>query len=122
MMKHQGQNILMKVIQKKKKQTKKTSALPSFMPQILPDDEIVEGINSLNSKQREIFNVVDKWAKDYEKYDGHNVEPIHIFLLGSVGTGKSHLVKVIYNAISKIILIKFIPANVQNISSLVFLA
>ena len=29
---------------------------------------------------------------------------MHIFLLGSLGIGKSHLVKVIYNAISKTLL------------------
>ena len=29
----------------------------------MPEDEIAEGINSLNSKQREVFNVVHKWAK-----------------------------------------------------------
>ena len=45
--------------------------------------------------------MVHSWAKDYVKYDGHNVEPIHTFLSGGGGTGKSHLVKVIYNAISK---------------------
>ena len=27
------------------------SALPNFMPQLLPDDEIADGINSLNWKQ-----------------------------------------------------------------------
>ena len=71
------------------------------MPQILPDDEITEGTNSLNSKQREVFNVVHTWAENYVKYDGHDVEPVHIFLSGSGGTGESHLVKVIRNAISK---------------------
>ena len=45
--------------------------------------------------------MVHAWAKEYIKYEGHNVEPIHIFLSGSGGAGKSHLVKVIYNAISK---------------------
>ena len=69
------------------------------MPQILPDDEIAKGINSLNSEQREDFNVVHTWVKDYVKYDGHNVEPIHIFFSDSGGTGKSHLEKVTYNAI-----------------------
>ena len=45
------------------------------------------------------------WAKDYVKYDGHNVERIHIFLSGSRGTTDvSHLVKVLYNAISKALL------------------
>ena len=85
-------------------ETNNNSALPNFMPQILPDDEIPEGINSLNSKQREVFDMVHSWAKEYEKCDGHNVEPIHIFLSGSGGTGKSHLVKMIYNAISKILI------------------
>ena len=79
----------------------RTFALPNFMLQILPENEIAQGINSLNSKQREIFNVVHTWAKEYIKNEGHNVEPIHIFLSGSGGAGKSHLVKVIYNAISK---------------------
>ena len=51
--------------------------------------------------------MVHKWAKEYVKYYGHNVEPIHIFLLGSGGTAKSHLVKVIYNAISKTLLYYF---------------
>ena len=74
------------------------------MPQILPDNEIAEGINSLNSKQSKIFNMFHTWAKEYTKYDGHNVEPVYIFLSGSGGTGKSHLVKVIYNAILKILL------------------
>ena len=45
--------------------------------------------------------MVHTWAKDYVKYDGHNGESIHIFLSGSEGTGKPHLVKVIYSAISK---------------------
>ena len=48
--------------------------------------------------------MVHAWAKDYVKYDGHNVEPIHIFLSGSGGIGKFHLVKVMYNAISKTLL------------------
>ena len=63
------------------------------MPQILPDDEITEGINFLNSKLKQFFNVV-------HTYKSH----IHVFFSGSGGTGKSHLVKPIYNAISKTML------------------
>ena len=85
-------------------ETNKTSAIPNFMPQVLPDDGTAKGIYSLNSKQREDFNVVHTWAKDYEKYDGHHVESVHVFISGSGGTGKSHLVKVIYNTISKTLL------------------
>ena len=53
---HQEQNIQMKMTQK----TQKTSAILHF-------------INSLNSKQRKVFNVVHVWVKDYVKYNGHNV-------------------------------------------------
>ena len=80
-------------------ETNKTSGLPNFIAQILADNEIAAGINSLNSKQREFYNVVHAWAKDYVNDDRHNVEPIHIFLSGSGDIGKSHLVKVIYSAI-----------------------
>ena len=79
--------------------TNKTSALPNFVPQILSDDKIAEGINSLNSKQREIFNEIHTWLKEYVKYDGRNVEPIQ-----SGGTSKSHLVNVIYDVIPKTLL------------------
>ena len=85
------------------RETNKATAA-NFMPKILPDDDIAEGINSLNSKQREVFNVAHTWAKDYVKYNGHNVEPVHIFLSGSRCTGKCHLVKVVYNATSKTLL------------------
>ena len=85
-------------------ETNKTSTIPTFMPQILADNEIAEDINSLNSKQREVFNVIHKWAKEYLECNGNIVEPNHIFLSASGGTSKSHLVKVICNAISKTLL------------------
>ena len=44
------------------------------------------------------------WAKDYIKYDGHDVEPVYIFLSGSGGTSKSHLVKVIHSTTSRTLL------------------
>ena len=81
-------------------ETNKTSALPNFMPQILLDDEIAEGVSSLNSKQREVFNVAHARAKDYVNNDGYN----HLSLSGIGGTSKSHLVKGVYNAISKTLL------------------
>ena len=74
------------------------------MQQILPDDKAEKGISSLNSKQREVFNVVHTWTKNYIKYDKHEFELEHIFVSGTAETGESHLVKVIYNAISKTLL------------------
>ena len=61
-------------------------------------------INSLSLKQSEVFNVLHTSAKDYVKYDGQPVEPVHIFLSGNGGTGEYRLVKVVYNVISKTLL------------------
>ena len=81
------------------------AATPIFMPQKLPDDEIAEGVNSLNSQQKQVFYMVHTWNEDYIKYNNidmmDNIELVLIFLSRSGDTGKSHLVKVIYNAISK---------------------
>ena len=74
------------------------------MLQILLDDDITEGANSLNSKQRKVFSVLHTWVKDYVTCDGHRVAPFHIFLSCSGGTSKSHLVKLMYNAKSKSLL------------------
>ena len=54
-------------------ETNKTSAIANFMPQVLSDDEIAKDINSLNSKQREVFNVVHTWAKNFVKCDGQDL-------------------------------------------------
>ena len=44
----------------------KTSAIPNFMPQILPDDEIVEETNSLNLKQRDLIKAKQSlWSDSY---------------------------------------------------------
>ena len=39
--------------------------------------------------------MVDTRVKDYVKYDGHDIESVHVFLSESGGTGKSYLMKVI---------------------------
>ena len=46
---------------------------------MLSNDEIAQGINSLNSKQIEVFSKVHTWGKDYVKYDWYNGEQAHIF-------------------------------------------
>ena len=66
------------------------------MTKIIADDEILESRNSLNSKQRDAVNIVHNWVKEYAKHKGVNV---NIFLSGSGGACKSHLVKTIYNSV-----------------------
>ena len=66
-------------------ETNKTFAILNLILHILTNYEIEKGINSLNSKEREVSNVVHTWAKDYLKYDGHDLELVHIFFSGSGG-------------------------------------
>ena len=49
------------------------------MCKILPNNEITEAMNSLNSMQREFLNVVHKWRKEHIKCNGHNLEPFLTF-------------------------------------------
>ena len=51
--------------------------------------------------QRKVFNVVHKWAKDCVRYDGHDIQPVHVFVSCSKSKGKSYLVKAVNNIISK---------------------
>ena len=101
MMKHQGQNIPMEMIKKHRyKQNFRNSQL--YATNI---------VSWWNRKRHDFFNCKSKGksqcgsfmqcAKDYVKYGKHDVEPVHIFLSGSGGTGKSHLVKLIDNIIPK---------------------
>ena len=71
----------------------------------LSDSKLHEKIRSLNSQQRIVFEVVNKWARDYVKYlssaSQMKVEPIYIFLTGSAGCGKSHLINTLYHTLTK---------------------
>ena len=44
-------------------ESNRNSAVPNFMPRILAEDDILESINFLNPKQRDVFNVVHNQAK-----------------------------------------------------------
>ena len=69
------------------------------MPQILPGDEIIEGIIYCYSRQMELFNVIHTWDEYYVKSNGYNIEVVYIFFSGSKNMGKPHLMEIIYNAI-----------------------
>ena len=69
--------------------TKKMYGILNFMSQILANGEIAASINSLNLKQRDVFNVVHAWAKDYVEHKWHNVEPILTFPSRKGGTAKN---------------------------------
>ena len=62
-------------------------------------------IRSLNHRQRTLFNTVHSWAKQYVKSRSalslQNLELLYIFLTGNAGCGKSSLMKVFYQSLTK---------------------
>ena len=74
---------------------------------VFQDSLINENIRSLNVKQRQVFDVIHKWARDYVKNLSSKhvkyMKPLHIFLTGGAGVGKSHLIKTIFMSISKLL-------------------
>ena len=85
-----------------------TSATPSRSQlnlNILTDDEINRLISTLNVKQREVFDVIISWARkttiSMSSKDTIDIEPLQIFITGGAGTGKSHLIKTVFAALTK---------------------
>ena len=72
-------------------------SIPKTTLTFLSDDEINENICSLNTKQRMIYELVNKWAIDHTKnlrtFCPSTVKPIYLFITGNGGCGKSHLAK-----------------------------
>ena len=63
----------------------------------IPDKIINDNIRSLNMKQKEVFNFIHKWARDYIKSLRckviKKVKSFHLFITGGAWVGKSHLMK-----------------------------
>ena len=77
----------------------------SFQVNEVEDDEFLETIRSLNSIQRNAFEVILKWCRDkvesFASMEPFPVELIYYFISGGAGTGKSHLIKAVYQTIVK---------------------
>ena len=78
---------------------------------VVPDDYVInKNIRSLKKQEREIFNLVHKWSKDFIKILGcklhQNVKPFYMFIMGGTGVRKSRLIKTIYLLLSKVLIYK----------------
>ena len=72
---------------------------------VVPDDDVInKNIRSLNIQQREIFNFVHKWPRDFIKSLGCKIH--ENFKLDGAGVVKSHLRKTIYMSLSKVLIYK----------------
>ena len=76
-------------------------------PSLTSDSEFNSNVRKLNQKQRQLFDVVHSWAKNVLKSQSLNphtfekTKPLHVFLTGNAGCGKSFLMKVIYQSLTK---------------------
>ena len=70
-------------------------------PSAIRDEELRDAVRSLNVKQRVTYDVVLSWCRNSIKsvncLTKETVEPIHIFVTGGGGGGKSHLIRTIYH-------------------------
>lgn len=57
-------------------------------------DEMLYILRNLNETQMNIFYLVREWC--LKKVFGEKPDPLHIFITGRAGTGKSHIIKAIH--------------------------
>ena len=66
---------------------------------MLPDDEYLTLLRSLNLRQREFFNHIVHWIKCKD-------EPVYAFLTGGAGVGKSVVIRALYQTLYRILNLK----------------
>ena len=74
-------------------------------PAEISDDQLRESVRSLNNEQRQAFDIVVSWCrntmKNLNSLKPQAVKPIYLYVSGSGGSGKSHLIKTIYHSAIK---------------------
>ena len=71
------------------------------IPDIWPHDKYNKHIQSLNSEQYQVFQIILSWCRSYMQPHNPNekLTSLHLFISGGAGTGKSHLIKALYQTI-----------------------
>ena len=71
------------------------------LPPIWSDEQYRTHIQYLNFQQFELFQIVLDWCTDYTQFKSHyhKKDPLYMFTSGGAGTGKSHVIKVLYQMV-----------------------
>ena len=76
-----------------------------IQPSDISDDDLRHSVRSLNTEQRKAYNTVLTWCrnkvKNMNSIKPEKVDPIYIYISGSGGTGKSHLIRNLYHTATK---------------------
>ena len=87
------------------------SSLHEETGQLLCNSAVLMLDTEVNIKRREIYEVINKWVRNYienRSYVLHiDTPPLHLFITGSVGFGKSHLIKTVYHSLTKTLCLKY---------------
>jgi hypothetical protein len=75
-------------------------------PGFLPEDDYLEYVHKMNIQQREVFQTVLHWCQCTTKMKTRGLpkpDPLHLFVTGGAGTGKSFLITAIYQMAIRIL-------------------